>query len=140
VASIFTRIIDGELPGRFVWKDEHCVALMTIAPLKPGHVLVIPRLEADHWIDLEPELAQHLMAVAQTVSKAIQAGFQPMRVGLMIAGIEVPHVHLHLVPISAVHDLDFSNANGDAKAEELDVAAQTLRRELRAMGCAEVSD
>jgi histidine triad (HIT) family protein len=140
VASIFTKIINGELPGRFVWKDSSCVAFTTIAPLKPGHVLVVPRQEVNHWIDLEPELMQHLTAVAQIVSKAIQAGFSPMRVGLMIAGIEVPHVHLHLVPISAVHDLDFSNANNDAKDEDLDAAAEVVRRELRAMGCSEVSD
>ncbi|MBW2271743.1 MAG: HIT family protein [Deltaproteobacteria bacterium] len=140
MASIFTKIINGELPGRFVWKDSSCVAFMTVAPLKPGHVLVVPREEVDHWIDLEPDLVQHLALVAQTVSKAIQSGFQPMRVGLMVAGIEVPHVHLHLVPISAVHDLDFSNADNDASAEALDAAAETVRRELRAMGCAEVSD
>ena len=139
MASIFTKIIDGELPGRFVWKDQSCVAFMTIAPLRPGHVLVVPRQEIDHWIDLEPELVQHLMAVSQTVSKAIQAGFGPMRVGLMIAGIEVPHVHLHLVPISAVHDLDFANANNDPNAEDLDAAAEIVRRELRTLGCAEVS-
>jgi len=140
MASVFTQIIEGRLPGRFVWRDERCVAFLTIEPLQPGHTLVVPRDEVDHWLDLSPDLAAHLTSVAQTVGKAIQAGFSPAKVGLMIAGLEVPHVHLHLVPIRHVHDLDFSNADRNAGAEALDAAAETIRRELRALGCEAVSE
>jgi histidine triad (HIT) family protein len=140
VASIFTRIIRGELPGRFVWKDEHAVAFLTINPLRPGHTLVVPRLEVDHWIDLSPELAQHLTRVAQQVGQAIQLGFRPTRVGLMIAGLEVPHVHLHLVPVHDLRDFDFSRADKNPRPEAMDAAARTIRERLRALGCSEVSD
>ena len=88
--SVFTRIIHGELAGRFLWRDELCVVFLSIAPLRPGHALVVPRVEVDHWIDLPPETATHLMAVAQVVGKAQQVAFEPARIGLMIAGFEVP--------------------------------------------------
>lgn len=132
--TIFSRIIAGELPGRFVWRDEQCVAFLTISPLKPGHTLVVPRAEVDHWLDLDPALAAQLMAVAQTVGRAIQAGFGPARVGLIIAGLEVPHTHLHLVPIETMADLDFARADPAPDPAALDQAAETIRTALRAAG------
>jgi len=99
MSSLFTKIIQGELPGHFVWRDERCVAFLSIAPLRPGHTLVVPVQEVDHWLDVEPALNAHLFAVAQKVGQAIQSAFEPVKVGLMIAGLEVHHVHLHLVPI-----------------------------------------
>ena len=140
MASIFTRIIRGELPGRFVWTDDQAVALLTINPLRPGHTLVVPRLEVDHWLDLSSELTQHLTRVAQQVGRAIQRGFRPTKVGLIIAGLEVPHVHLHLVPVHDLGDFDFSRADRSPKPEALDAAAQTIRNALRELGCREVSD
>jgi histidine triad (HIT) family protein len=139
MASIFTRIIQGELPGRFVWKDEHAVGLLTINPLRPGHTLVVPRLEVDHWLDLSPELTQHLTRVAQQIGQAIQRGFRPTKVGLIIAGLEVPHVHLHLFPVHDLVDFDFSRAERNPRPEAMDAAAETIRRELRALGCSETS-
>src|SRR5262249_35855854 len=106
--SVFTRILAGELPARFVWRDDRCAAFLSSQPLKPGHTLVVPREEVDHWLDLDPELARHLMTVSQSVGKAIQHGLRPVKVGLMIAGLEVRHVHLHLVPIEGLHDLEFA--------------------------------
>jgi histidine triad (HIT) family protein len=129
--SVFTRIIQGELPARFVWKDELCVVFLSIAPLRPGHALVVPRAEVEHWIDLPPVTAAHLMMVAQTVGKAQQAAFNPARVGLMIAGFEVPHVHVHVVPIDGMQDLDFASADVQARAATLDDAAVRLRAALR---------
>jgi histidine triad (HIT) family protein len=140
MATVFTKIINGELPGRFVWRDDRCVAFLSIEPLQPGHTLVVPIEEADHWIDLEPDLASHLMLVSQSIGKAVQRGFKPAKVGLMLAGLEVPHVHLHVVPIRGVHDLDFANADRDADPDELDRAAETVRHELRGLGHEEVSD
>ncbi len=138
--TIFTRIINGELPGRFVWRDERCVAFLSIAPLKPGHTLVVPRQEVDHWIDLSPDLARHLMGVAQSIGRALQHGFKPVRVGLMIAGLEVPHTHLHVVPITTMADLDFANQDRDARPEDLERAAQTVRASLRTLGCRDVAE
>ncbi len=137
--SIFTRIIDGDLPGRFVWRDPLAVGFLSINPLQQGHTLVVPVEEVDHWLDLEPGLAQYLMSVAQTIGKAVQTGFQPVRVGLMIAGLEVPHVHLHVVPLNTVHDLDFANAARNPDPASLDQAAEIIRHELAAMGRDEVA-
>lgn len=134
MASVFTRIIEGELPGRFVWQDERCVAFLSIAPLKPGHTLVVPRDEVDHWLDLEPGLAQHLMTVAQRIGKAQQDAFNPVKVGMLIAGLEVPHVHLHVTPIWGVHDLDFANQDRNPDAAEMDRAAEAIRASLRKLG------
>ena len=138
--SIFTRIIQGELPGRFLWRDESVVAFLTIAPIQPGHALVVPIEEVDHWLDGDPELNAHLMAVSQKVGAAIQEVFQPTKVGLMIAGLEVPHVHLHLVPIHELRDLDFSRADQSPDPAAMDEAADKIRAALRAAGHAEVSD
>jgi histidine triad (HIT) family protein len=138
--SVFTLIIDGELPARFVWKDEKCVAFMSINPLAPGHTLVVPRAEVDHWIDLDPDQLNHLTAVSHVIGTALQAGFEPVKVGTMIAGLEVPHVHIHLVPMRSVHDLDFSNADPSPDPVALDAAAEIIRAELRALGQTEVVD
>jgi len=139
VASIFTKIIAGDLPGRFVWKDDVCVAFLSIAPLKPGHALVVPRAEVDHWLDLEPGAAAHLMEVSQKIGKAQMEVFRPVRIGMTILGLEVAHTHLHVVPISGPRDLDFDNANPNASAESMDEDAEKLRAALRGHGHAEVS-
>lgn len=137
--TLFTRIINGELPGRFVWRDEHCVAFLSINPLRPGHTLVVPRAEVDHWIDLTPELARHLMTVARAVGQALQHGFRPVKVGAIIAGLEVPHVHIHLVPVHTLEDFNFANQNTQADPVELDRAAETIRASLRTLGFAAVA-
>jgi histidine triad (HIT) family protein len=136
--TIFTRILRGELPARFVWQDEVCAVFLSIAPLRPGHALVVPRAEVDHWIDLPADTAAHLMVVAHAIGKAQQQAFDPARVGLMIAGFEVPHVHVHVVPTESMADLDFANADGRAQAAALDDAAERLRAALRAQGAAHV--
>lgn len=140
MATIFTRIIAGEIPGTFVWKDDRCVAFMSIAPLRPGHTLIVPREEIDHWLDLSDGLRTHLMDVSATIGRAIQSAFTPEKVGLMIAGLEVPHTHLHLVPVSSVHDLDFSNADPSALRADLEESATMIRSSLRHMGAAGVAE
>jgi histidine triad (HIT) family protein len=127
MASVFTRIIDGELPGHFVWRDDRCVAFLSINPLRHGHTLVVPIVEVDHWLDLEPDLAAHLMVVAQRIGVAQQEAFDPLRVGLIVAGLEVPHVHLHVVPIWGVADLDFANAEASPDPAALARAADAIR-------------
>ena len=127
-------IIDGELPGRFVWKDDRCVAFLSINPLAPGHTLVVPRKEIDHWIDLDDGLLQHLIGVSKKIGEALNLGFKPAKVGMMIAGLEVPHVHLHVLPIERLEDMDFANQDSDVRPEDLDAAADTVRASLRALG------
>jgi histidine triad (HIT) family protein len=138
--TIFTMIMNGDIPGVFVWRDERCVAIMSKDPLQPGHVLVIPVAEVDHWLDLDPDVAAHLTTVAQTIGKAQMVAFTPEKVGLMIAGLEVPHVHLHVVPITGVRDLDFANAVIDADPDAVRAAAQAIRDALRAQGATGVVD
>lgn len=137
--SIFTRIIEGELPGTFVWRDPECVGFMSINPLRRGHTLVVPRMEVDHWIDVPDGLRDYLFEVAQTIARAVQSAFEPTRVGLMIAGLEVPHLHLHVVPIDRVNDLDFANAAASVDSDELEDAAELIRVELRSAGADGVS-
>lgn len=134
MTTLFTRIIEGEIPGRFVWRDERAVAFLTVAPMRPGHSLVVPIDEVDHWIDLEPELAGHLMVVAREVGRAQMQVFQPVRVGLMVAGLEVPHCHLHVVPIRNESELSFSRADHNPDPAALDDAATRLRAALRELG------
>ncbi len=132
--SVFTRIFEGQIPGRIVWKDEICFAILSNKPLRPGHTLVIPRHELDHWIDLEPSLATHMFGVAQCLGKAIQSAFQPTKVGVVIAGLEVNHVHIHLVPMDSANDLNFANANAEAAPQELDRVEKKLTESLRSLG------
>ncbi len=139
MASVFSRIIAGELPARFVWKDERCVAFLSNRPLRPGHTLVVPRLEVDHWIDLDADLLAHLVVTAEAIGKAQMAGFKPARIGLMLAGLEVPHVHFHVVPIRGVHDLDFGNQDPNPDPAMMTQAAETMRTELRRLGFAQVA-
>lgn len=134
MATLFTRVIEGELPGRFVWRDERCVAFLSIAPLRPGHALVVPIAEVDHWLDLDPDLLAHLTGVAHTIGRAQMAAFRPARVGLIVAGLEVPHCHLHIVPMDSERDLSFANANSATSAAELDDAAERLRGALHEQG------
>jgi histidine triad (HIT) family protein len=132
--TLFTRILDGELPGRFVWRDERCAAFLSIAPIRPGHTLVVPVDEVDHWVDLDPTGAAHLMTVAQTIGRAQMAAFRPARIGMIIAGMEVPHCHLHCIPIDRESDLHFANADPSASPEALDDAADRLRAALADLG------
>jgi diadenosine tetraphosphate (Ap4A) HIT family hydrolase len=137
--TIFTKIIDGELPGTFVWRDDVCVAFMSIAPIRPGHTLVVPRAEVDHWIDLDPDVNAHLMRVAQEIALAQQAAFSPVRIGLIIAGLEVPHTHVHVIPIDGMQDLDFANAS-DTTPDALAETAAAIRAAMRERGASGVSE
>jgi histidine triad (HIT) family protein len=140
MGSVFSRIIAGELPARFVWKDELCVVFLSIRPLRPGHALVVPRAEIDHWLDLDAALLDHLFETAQAIGKAQMAGFSPARIGVLLAGLEVPHCHIHVAPIRGVHDLDFGNQDPNPDPAMMDAAAATIRSELRKLGYKQVSD
>jgi len=114
------------------------VVFLTIAPIAPGHALVVPIEEVDHWVDLPPELAAHLMEVGRQVGRAQMAAFSPARIGMIIAGLEVPHCHLHLIPIDSEADLSFARADHSPDPAALDAAAERLRAALRDQGHGEV--
>ena len=132
--TIFTRIIDGEIPGTFVWRDERCVAFMSINPMAHGHTLVVPIDEVDHWVDADADLADHLFAVTRHIANAQASAFRPERVGVMIAGYEVPHAHIHVVPTNQMSDLSFASAAASVERDELESAAAAIRAELIAAG------
>jgi len=139
MATIFTRIIDGDIPGTFVWKDELCVAFMSINPMAHGHTLVVPRAEVDHWVDASPELCAHLFEVTRVIGVAQKAAFGCDRVGVILAGYEVPHTHIHVIPTNDMRELSFANAAASVDRAALDSAAEAIRAELRAAGRTEVA-
>jgi diadenosine tetraphosphate (Ap4A) HIT family hydrolase len=132
MTTIFTRIIRGEIPGTFVYTDEACVAFMSINPMADGHVLVIPRDEVDHWVDLSPYMASHLFEVSHRISKALQQAFPCERVGLIIAGYEVNHCHIHLIPTNNIGQLSFANAAASVERETLEQHAERIISALNA--------
>ena len=129
MASVFTKIINGELPGRFVYTDDVSVAFLSIAPLTPGHTLVVPREEIDQWTDAGQPLLNHCVGVARQLGNAVKRAFGAPRAGLVIAGLEVPHLHVHVFPVWSLGDFSFANAR-PASDEELDDAAARLRTAL----------
>lgn len=134
MTTLFTKIIDGEIPGRFVWRDDRVVAFLTIAPLAEGHVLVVPIAEVDHWIDIDPADAAHLMHVSQHIGTVLQRTFNPLKVGLLVVGEEVPHTHIHLIPFRSLAQLDFANADHSPDPAKLDEVAERIRLGLEADG------
>jgi diadenosine tetraphosphate (Ap4A) HIT family hydrolase len=130
MATIFTRIIEGDIPGTFVWRDDLCVVFMSINPMAVGHALVVPIEEVDHWVDASPELAAHLFAVSHRIAAAQKAAFDCDKVGLIIAGYEVPHAHIHLIPTTNMGQLSFANAAASVAREDLEAAAAAIRAAL----------
>jgi diadenosine tetraphosphate (Ap4A) HIT family hydrolase len=134
MTTLFTRLINGELPARFVWSDPQVVAFLTIAPLTPGHTLVVPRAEVDHWTDAESDLLAACVDVAQEIGRAVQQAWGAPRAGLVIAGFEVPHLHLHVFPAWSLADFDFRAVDPHPDPDDLDAHAEKLRAALRHLG------
>ena len=130
MSTVFTKIIEVEIPGRFVWQDERCVGFLSIDPLAQGHTLVVPREEHDHWVDLPEDLAAHLMVVSQRIGRAIDAVWRPARVGQMIQGFEVTHTHVHVWPAETVEQFQFVNVLRDPDPAWMDEAAERIRAAL----------
>ncbi|GAB2871571.1 HIT family protein [Streptomyces deserti] len=132
--TLFSRILAGELPGRFVWQDHEVAAFLSIAPLTPGHTLVVPRQELDQWTDADDGLLARCMTVAQAVGRGVKQAWDAPRAGLFIAGFEVPHLHIHVAPAWGMGDFDFSTAEVEKDEAKLDDAAARLRGALRELG------
>jgi len=134
--TLFSRIIQGQIPGTFVYRDDFCVAFMTINPITTGHLLVVPIDEVDQWTDLPSELSSHLFKVAAQISEAQKIAFKCARIALIIAGYEIPHCHLHLIPSNSMADLNFENAITSSNRNDLEQSSALIIAELRRMNVA----
>ncbi|MGO4591479.1 HIT family protein [Paenarthrobacter sp. 2TAF44] len=134
MSTLFTKIINGEIPGRFVWKDEDVVAFLTIAPITPGHTLVVPREEVDSWTHASPELLAKVMDVAQRIGKVQEELFSAKRVGVLMEGFEVDHLHVHIWPAYSMADFEVHNVDHNPDPAVMDATAVKLRAALRAAG------
>lgn len=134
MATLFTKIITGEIPGRFVWSDETCVAFLTIDPLTDGHAMVVSREEIEQWTDADEQTWAHLQRVAQIIGRAQQAEWEAPRVGMLLEGFEVAHLHVHTWPAFSAADFDPHAVMRDVPDERFEEAAERLRTRLRADG------
>ena len=130
MASVFTKIISGELPGRFVFEDDEVVAFLTIEPMTQGHTLVVPRAEVDQWQDVDPEIFNKVMGVAQLIGRAVCKAFGAQRAGVIIAGLEVSHLHVHVFPAYNLTDFGFANVDRNPSQKSLDDAQAKIKDAL----------
>jgi diadenosine tetraphosphate (Ap4A) HIT family hydrolase len=130
MASLFTKVMNGELSGRFVYQDDEFVAFLTIAPVTQGHTLVVPRAEIDQWQDLDATVFNRLMAVSQLIGKAVRLAFNAPRAGLLIAGLEIPHLHVHVFPAYSLADFNIGGADPNPSPESLDEAQVKIKNAL----------
>jgi diadenosine tetraphosphate (Ap4A) HIT family hydrolase len=130
MATLFSKIINREIPGRFVYEDDEFVAFLTIAPVTQGHTLVVPRAELDQWQDLDPAAFGRIMTLSQRIGRAVLSAFDAPRAGLLIAGLEVPHLHIHVFPAYTLGDFDISGAEQNPSPESLDEAQAKIKDAL----------
>lgn len=128
MATLFSRIVAGEIPAHKVAENDQFLAFLDIMPLKKGHVLVIPKTEVDYIFDVEDELLGEMMIFAKEVSKKIKATFPCKKVGVAVVGLEVPHAHIHLIPINSIDDMNFANAKLSLSQDELAEIALLLQK------------
>ncbi|MFT4665544.1 MAG: histidine triad (HIT) family protein [Polaribacter sp.] len=129
--SIFTRIINGEIPCHKIAEDENYLAFLDVNPLVKGHTLVIPKVEVDYIFDLDEATLSGLMIFAQKVAKGVKAAVACNRIGLSVIGLEVPHAHVHLIPINIMGDMNFSNKKGNPSSDDLAKTAALISRFVR---------
>ncbi len=130
MASIFKRIIDREIPAHIVAETPEYLAFLDISPLKKGHTLVIPKQEVDYIFDLDEVTYTGLMRFAKQVAGALKSAIPCNRIGVAVVGLEVPHAHVHLVPLEEINDLNFGNPRVNMEADELKAVAQSIRSEF----------
>ena len=130
MSTVFTKIINRELPGRFVYEDDEVVAFLTIQPMTHGHTLVVPRAEIDQWQDVDEAVLGRVMSVAQLIGKAVCRAFGAQRAGVIIAGLEVPHLHVHVFPTRSLSDFGFANVDNNPSPASLDEAQAKIKAAL----------
>ncbi len=124
--SIFSKIIDGEIPAYKIKENEYFIAFLDVFPLVKGHVLVVPKKETDKFFDLSQHELSDILVFAQPVAKAIEKAFDCRRCGISVVGLEVPHAHMHLVPINSADDLNFTREKIKIGAEEMQQIQQKI--------------
>ena len=130
MAGIFSKIIAGEIPSYKIHEDDRYYAFLDINPLAEGHTLVIPKVETDYLFDLEDDLLAGMMVFAKKVSRALDATMECKRVGVAVLGLEVPHAHIHLIPINSLYDIEFSKPKLKFTDEEFRATAARIRAAL----------
>ena len=130
MAYIFTKIVNGEIPCYQIAETENCLAFLDVLPIRAGHTLVIPKKEVDNYYDLDDDLFQEVNALAKRVSAAIKKSVPCSRVGVAVIGLEVPHAHVHLVPINSLSDLDFTKERAKFTQEEFNSLAKQIAENL----------
>ena len=120
MASIFTKVINREIPGYVVAEDDNYIAFLDINPLREGHTLVVPKQEVDYVFDLDHQTLAGLFSFSKRVAKAIESVVECNRIGLTVMGLEVPHAHVHLIPIDTMDDMNFSNMKSSFSKEEME--------------------
>lgn len=128
--SIFTKIIQREIPAQIIVEDENYIAFLDIMPLVKGHVLVVPKQEISYIFDMEPNLLSGLHLFAQRVAKAMDQTIKCTRIGVAVIGLEVPHVHIHLIPLRSVEDINFTRPKLKLSSEEMAQTADQLRKAI----------
>ena len=131
MATIFSKIISGEIPSFKIGETENCFAFLDISPLALGHVLVVPKKGVDYIFDLEDELLTELHLYAKKVSKAIKAAVPCKRVGVAVIGLEVPHAHIHLIPLNSVEDINFTRPKLSPSNEEMIRLVENIKAKLK---------
>ena len=131
MATIFTKIVRGEIPSYKIAEDEHYYAFLDINPLAQGHTLVIPKQETDYIFDLDPELLAGMMVFAQKIAKALKQTIPCNRIGLAVLGLEVPHAHIHLVPLNRESDINFTNPKIKLSVTEFETLASQIKSNLQ---------
>lgn len=127
MASVFTKIISGELPCFKIYEDEKIISFLSIEPVNLGHTLVVTKQEINHWTEVPPETYAHLHQVSQKIGQAILKAAGSPRVGQMVAGFEVPHYHLHLIPAWSIPDLDFKKAQRRSETEMKEIQEKIVK-------------
>jgi histidine triad (HIT) family protein len=125
--SIFSRIINGEIPAWKVAESEHFFAFLDVNPLARGHTLIVPKLETDYFFDLSDEEISGIMLFSKKVASALRSTLPCLRIGMSVIGLEVPHAHVHLVPLNSMGDINFSNSRLNLSAEEMEAIAASIR-------------
>jgi histidine triad (HIT) family protein len=125
--SIFSRIIIGEIPAWKVAESEHFLAFLDVNPLAKGHTLIIPKVETDYFFDLSDEEISGIMLFSKKVASALRSTLPCLRIGMSVIGLEVPHAHVHLVPLNSMGDINFSNSRLNLSAEEMEAIAASIR-------------
>lgn len=130
MAGVFSKIIAGEIPSYRIHENDHFYAFLDINPLAKGHTLVVPKVEIDYLFDLDNDLIGDMMVFAKEVARAIDLTMECKRVGVAVLGLEVPHAHIHLVPINGLHDIEFSRPKLRLSAEEFEAIAEKISAAL----------